>query len=355
MKAILIFLTLLVFAIRPMIGQSKDSTRTHSIIALPYGNYTEETSWAAGVAANYYLWNKNKLNKVSSFSFNGTYTLNNQIVLGLYNRYYFGENYYLYGRALFEKYPDYYFGMGNNASENNKELYTPMRYHINLEPQKYINKTTLIGLSLQTRHETITKYDEGQLQHQIIPGSENYYAHGLGVIYAIDTRDNNYYPSKGIYFKAAINQFFPVLKSSYQFTDMKFDYRLFHSVKEGFIFANQVIVQYQMGTAPFQMTPTFGGLDQMRGYRNGQYRDKLLILEQAEFRFPLYKRFLGAVFASAGNVWNSADKISLNGIKFSVGAGLRFRINDAKINLRGDGALTRTGKPAYYITSVEAF
>ncbi len=333
-----------------------DTLKQKSFIALPYGSYSVETSWAAGVAANYYLWNSNELNRVSTFALNAAYTLNNQIIIGLYNRYYFGDGYFIYGRAIFEKYPDYFFGIGNNNPDSSKELFVPLRYHINFEPQKFITETQMLGVSLQTRRESILEYTEGmELENQLIPGSEPYYLYSIGGIYAIDSRDNNYYPEKGIYWKNAVNYFIPVLGSKYHYADIKSDFRYYKKLGDKLIIANQFVVQYIAGVAPFQMTPTFGGLDKMRGYRNGQYRDNLFVMEQLEARFPIYKRVLGAVFVGAGNVWEDPSKMNFSGIKVAVGAGLRYRVNDAKINLRGDGAVTRNGNLGYYLTSSEAF
>lgn len=333
-----------------------DSVKQRSFIALPYGSYAVETNWTAGVAANYYLWNSNKLNRVSTFALNAAYTLNNQIIVGLYNRYYFGDDYFIYGRALFEKFPDYFFGLGNDNPDSNKELFVPLRYHINFEPQKFITETQLVGISLQTRRESILEYEEGkELEGMEIPGSEPYFLYGIGGIYAIDSRDNNYYPESGIYWKNAINYFAPVFGSKYHYADIKSDFRYYKKIGKRITLASQIVVQYIAGVAPFQMTPTFGGLDKMRGYRNGQYRDNLFIMEQVEARFPIYKRLLGAVFIGAGNVWHSPSNINLSGTKVAVGAGLRYRINDAKINLRGDGAVTRDGNLGYYLTSSEAF
>lgn len=335
---------------------STDSIKKRSFIALPYGSYTVETNWAAGVAANYYFWNEDQMSRVSTFALNATYTLNNQIILGLYSRYYFGEDYFLYGRIVFEKYPDYYFGIGNENPDENKELFVPIRYHVNLEPQKFISENHLVGFSLQTRHESITEFEEGmELENGGIPGSEAYYLYGLGGIYALDSRDNNYYPEKGIYWKNAVNYFIPIWGSSYHYIDLKSDFRVYKKITKKITLANQIVVQYTIGTSPFQMTPTFGGLDKMRGYRNGQYRDQFFVMEQVECRFPIYKRILGAAFAGVGNVWESPSKMSFSGVKFAFGAGLRYRINDAKINLRGDGALTKNGNLGYYLTSSEAF
>ncbi len=333
----------------------QDSVKKQSFIALPYGGYSAETNWMGGLATRYYFWNQGELNRVSTLAFDATYSLNNQISLGLYSRYYFNDEYYLYGRLLIEKFPDYFFGLGNQTLEENKEYYIPVRYHLILEPQKFVTDKLMLGLSIHSRYEKILEYDEGQLQDQIIAGSEPYSLQGLGGIIAIDSRDNNNFPTRGMYFKTAITWFMPVLGSTYNYVDIKSDFRYFLPVFKKAVLGNQTIVQYQTASAPFQMTPTFGGLDHLRGYRGGRYRDRLFMMEQIELRFPVYKRISAATYAAVGNVWEDFNKISTRDIKFAFGAGVRFRINDAGVNLRADGALNKDLEPAYYLTGSEAF
>ena len=93
----------------------------------------------------------------------------------------------------------------------------------------------------------------------------------------------------------------------------------------------------------------------LRGFRQGMYRDNVLLLLQTEYRIPVYKRLKAAVFCSAGDVINSR-KSQIDKLKVAYGAGLRYRLNDARVHLRFDVAKNNYGeKLQFYITATEAF
>jgi outer membrane translocation and assembly module TamA len=103
------------------------------------------------------------------------------------------------------------------------------------------------------------------------------------------------------------------------------------------------------------MLPTVGGRDMLRGFRQGMYRQNVMLMAQTEYRLPIYKRLKAAFFCSAGDVVNSYDYKS-DKLKIAYGAGLRYRLNDARVHLRLDFARNNYGdKLQFYITATEAF
>jgi outer membrane translocation and assembly module TamA len=85
------------------------------------------------------------------------------------------------------------------------------------------------------------------------------------------------------------------------------------------------------------------------------YRDNLMALLQTEYRFPVYDRLKAAVFVSAGDVMNFQSPV-VDKLKIAYGAGLRYRLNDARVHLRVDIAKNNYGeKLQFYITATEAF
>ena len=85
------------------------------------------------------------------------------------------------------------------------------------------------------------------------------------------------------------------------------------------------------------------------------YRENVMMLLQTEYRLPVYKRLKVAIFASAGDVVNS-ENYQIDKLKIAYGAGLRYRLNDARVHLRFDIAKNNYGeKLQFYITATEAF
>jgi outer membrane protein assembly factor BamA len=105
---------------------------------------------------------------------------------------------------------------------------------------------------------------------------------------------------------------------------------------------------------PFQMLPTIGGSDMIRGFRERMYTDNTMFMIQAEYRIPIWWRLKAAVFCSVGDVFDIYNP-SINRIKVGYGAGLRFRLNDARVHLRVDVAGNSEGEVKFYITATEAF
>ncbi len=94
----------------------------------------------------------------------------------------------------------------------------------------------------------------------------------------------------------------------------------------------------------------------MRGYYEGRYRDKFLMLMQLEYRHMFAKRFGFAVFGGAGNVSEDMLSYNLKDIKYNYGGGLRFRFNEEeKVNLRVDIGIGADGNSGIYFGIEEAF
>jgi outer membrane translocation and assembly module TamA len=78
-------------------------------------------------------------------------------------------------------------------------------------------------------------------------------------------------------------------------------------------------------------------------------------LLQTEYRFPIYKRFKGAAFASVGTLSNAFNDLWGNKKMWSYGAGLRFQLSKKQLsNIRLDVAHSAEGFQ-FYITIGEAF
>jgi hypothetical protein len=122
----------------------------------------------------------------------------------------------------------------------------------------------------------------------------------------------------------------------------------------GEVIALQAYGNFVFGDAPFYALSALGGPYRMRGYFQGRYRDKHLVVAQAEYRRLVWWRVGITLFGGLGDVFGSetSDSTSDRGIrnlKWSLGGGLRFRFNQAeKVNLRGDLGFGRDTKGVYF-------
>ena len=184
---------------------------------------------------------------------------------------------------------------------------------------------------------------------------------GLGAVVQYDSRDEIYYPSRGLFLKAVATAYLKPLGSTTTMGLITADLRQFLTLYRQLIFAWQLSAQVALGNdMPFQMLPTLGGQDLLRGVRRNMFRDDMAVALQAELRFPIWDALKGTVFAGVGDVYNlKAWHWAMP--KVSYGAGLRVAFNAARVNIRFDVARTNVNPSwradgwSFYLTCTEAF
>jgi len=333
-----------------------------SLFIIPHASYQQETSVAPGIAYGYYFKSKD-ISRISSVSGSAIYTFLNQFTFNVTPKIFFhSSKWYLYSNLNFRNYPDYYFGIGNKST-NTKQAFTSQNISLLLQPQYNITKHLLIGALLSARFERVLTDSTFESNRDFIfqqfgrDGWEPYSLLNVGIVAAFDSRDNQFYPQKGIFAKTFFSASKAGWGSSYSLQEFSFDFRQFVPLFGSHVFAWQVYYDGIFGAngIPFELLPTVGGRDVLRGFRQGMYRENVLALAQAEYRLPIYKRLKAAVFCSVGDVMNSAD-YKIDKLKVAYGAGLRYRLNDARVHLRVDLAKNNYGdKLQFYITATEAF
>jgi hypothetical protein len=332
-----------------------------SWFAVPIGFYQEETSVGFGATGGYYF-KSHDLSKISSISGSIIYTLNNQAKININPRFYFFNNkMYLSGNVNLRHYPDHYYGIGNTPPVDDM-LYTAQTFSVNVQPFYLFNEKVMLGMYLGVRGERLLLADSvaamrPYVQQQYgLTGWDPYFMFGMGVQFAYDSRDNGFYPQKfSNFLKFSAITYQQALGSSFSVTSFALDFRQYIPTWLGQVFAWQVYADVNLGKEiPFQMLPTIGGSDKLRGFRERKYTDNSMFLVQAEYRIPIWWRLKAAVFCSVGDVFDVYNP-TIHRVKIGYGAGLRFRLNDARVNLRLDVAGNNEGEVKFYITATEAF
>jgi outer membrane protein assembly factor BamA len=75
---------------------------------------------------------------------------------------------------------------------------------------------------------------------------------------------------------------------------------------------------------PFYLLPTLGGSTTLRGFLDDRFRDRDLLLFNAEYRWPLFRALDGALFYDAGTVAPSAQALSVPNAHTDYGIGVRL-------------------------------
>jgi outer membrane protein assembly factor BamA len=272
-----------------------------------------------------------------------TVTAHRQIIAEALPELYFdGGRLWLNGKLRVMRYPNVFYGIGNGTTADMEEGFTSRSLALELQAQRKVARASWIGARTQPQSEDIIDLEAGRLLAAGgVAGAEGGTAAGLGVVATRDTRDRTIAPRKGVLAEARWTGFAPLLGSDFRYGLASMNARGYTPLGPG-VLAVRAHAEAAHGAAPFTLLPKLGGSRLLRGYREGRFRDDLLGVVEAEYRFPIAWRFGGVVFGGVGDVASSFhDLPALDGVERAIGAGLRFRVNQAGVNIRLDWARGR--------------
>jgi outer membrane protein insertion porin family len=192
-----------------------------------------------------------------------------------------------------------------------------------------------IALELKTEEAT---YDliSGQLPSNTQEGLTN----SLRPILIYDTRDDRFNPTEGWYATASVQNAGGFLGGDYTYRkydldlrtylstdffddDDRDDTRITSTINEG-VLAMRAVGGFGDRSLPSFARYEIGGLGTIRGYDYREFTGDYSMVFNVEYRFPLADNMQGVVFADWGNAWDFGESISLSGLKFGRGVGVRF-------------------------------
>ncbi|MGQ9844235.1 MAG: BamA/TamA family outer membrane protein, partial [Spirochaetota bacterium] len=194
----------------------------------------------------------------------------------------------------------------------------------------------------------------GLIDSNVVPGSDKGLVSGLGFTINYDNRDDVLFTRNGAYANLTITQYSKYIKSDFDFVNVTFDYRFFEPFWFSHVLALQFFCGYIHGQAPFYLLSQMGGAKLMRGLYEGRYRDRNVVVIQAEYRVPLFWRVIACGFVGAGEVLPDMRDFDREHIVYTWGGGLRYKLKQEQtLNIRFDIGFSKnfTG---VYVTIGEA-
>lgn len=341
---------------------AQDSTRQkllrdRSVIALPVVFRLPETRWGGGVAgvATFGFAKDSVGAKPSQVTFGTTFTQNRQILIFVPFKIFARNNkYYFASENGWYRYNYFYTGIGEKrvAEEKYDADFTRLR----LLASKAIDAKTYAGLRLNFENYNVTSTAEGgELASGLINGSDRSRTLGLGISILRDSRDQVFYPRKGVFGEIFVVPSGKIFGANRNFTKISADIAVYKSLGKKTVLASNYVAIANLGDVPFNQLAYLGGQFKMRGIFEGYFRDKNALMIQQEFRQEIWKRF-GAVAFGSMAFMGSEDNIilRLNKPKFTYGAGLRVATKN-HLNVRLDYALSPYSNGNFYATIGEAF
>ena len=156
--------------------------------------------------------------------------------------------------------------------------------------------------------------------HYLVPGLKLQY----------DTRDNVSLPTGGGIYTASVSRYQSLGSGDYSFNQYELDARHFFRLwrpRMVFVLHGGIVAQQETGGGeiPFYRLATLDVNSPLRGFNAGRFRDRNLIVLNAEYRFPVWDALDGVLFFDTGRVFHSFSDFTVNDFKYSGGGGLRLR------------------------------
>lgn len=330
----------------------RDSSIT--VLGVPLIFFTPDTRWGAGLAGIITFPTRPRR---SSLTFNASYTQNKQLqiffpfsFLGNRNRW------RVYGELGWYRFLFRYFGIGNKVPNDYVETFTARYPRIRVTAATNVKAKNLVGIRFYLDNYIIASSSAGgEIAQGLAPGSGGGVTSSVGPVWIADSRDNPFYPRTGLLAEGALTGEHKLTGSDFLFARCSLDVAKYFPIGKHNVLALNAIGIFTAGDVPFFQLPQIGGPRRLRGYPDGKFRDKHLVMAQAELRFNIYWRFKGVVFAGAGTVFGKANEAAR--IRPNAGAGLRVEFDRRqKLHLRLDyGFGEGKGNSGLYVTIGEAF
>lgn len=343
-----------------LFAQSVDSTAGQNsknrIFGLPVVFFTPETSWGFG-AAGIYAFRVPGDTADSQIQALAVYTLQKQLLLYMPFQIRWKQNqFYSYGEVGYYEYVYQFYGIGNPAPLEAKEFYEVNFPRIRLNLLRQVRSNLFVGLRYWLENYKITKVDpDGLLANEDITGNQGGFISSPGLVSIYDSRDNVFFPGQGWYVETSIQHDNNWAGSDFRYTTFLVDASTYFTTPWQHVIALNGYGVFQSGEPPFHLLAMLGGSRKLRGYFEGRFRDRNLLLGQIAYRSPLFWRIGAVAFLGYGGVAPRISEFALNNFLLAGGAGLRFTLDrEKKINIRFDAGFGE-GTSGYYLTIGEAF
>jgi outer membrane protein assembly factor BamA len=261
----------------------------------------------------------------------------------------------VYGEVGWYRYIYQFFGVGNRYPNTFTEDYTAQYPRLRATAVRNIRGAHFAGLRYFFDDYGIRTTEPGGLIAQnTLTGASGGRTASLGGVWYFDSRDNQFFPGKGWLAEGAFTLERPFTGSQFQFQRLTFEAVRYFSLGKKHRLAVNLAGAFTSVGAPFFNLPQLGGTRRLRGYPDGKFRDRHLLMGQAEWRFPIWWRLKGVVFGGTGTVFGTPGEVMR--WRPNAGGGLRLEFDKKQqLHLRVDYGIGESGNSGAYITIGEAF
>jgi hypothetical protein len=341
---------------------------------MPYiaPSYTPETQFLlSGGGLITFKTFKDKFLNLSSIPFSVGYSSNGAFTVRILNVIYWkGDKIRSIGEFQLRDMPDNYWGVGYNKAINTPKSDTTTAYTRNYWRfyQRLMFRTSqkiFVGFVIDLNETKASNLNELMAQDEnVLADGTKVFNTGVGIEVSYDTRDFVQNAYKGIFISGILTSYSDFWGGNSNYNILDLDYRQYQTIKrERRTLAWQVKGRFTFsGETPWTDKSMLGGLDNMRGYTMGRFRDDNMLFTTVEYRHMFLRkklnkqnnynsRFGYVTWFGAGSVVSTISKMN-NWFRNDC-IGLRA-VLQPRMNIRVDYGWAK-GEKGVYITFSEVF
>lgn len=342
------------------IGNYLRNTNKHEDRAFDFSlligpSYSAATSAGlGGTASGLYSWDRSDptLPK-SNVSIFANASLAGMLAVGLRGNNFLPHQRYRFDyQMLIYTFPSKFWGIGyeNGLNDANKSDYNRVKFQFKPDFLFRLNDAIYVGPVVDIEWVNGFGFENASL----LEGQDKSVAsYGAGFNFTYDTRDFVLNAFRGNYF-CWEQMFYPSgFGNNYAFSYTDLTYCGYRQVWKGGVLAMELHTLFNYGDVPWTMMAQVGVLGRMRGYYEGQYRDRNIMEGQVELRQHIKGRNGIAVWVGLANVFPNFGHIYLKQTLPNYGVGYRWEFKK-RVNIRFDMGFTND-KPNFTFNINEAF
>lgn len=319
---------------------SGGNKKNRRFIAYPLGYYSPETRTGIGVAAtfNFRINEHDSIAPASQLSFGGGLTQNRQASISLPFALYFRERIHsVSGEVTYNRFNYDFYGTGSGNYRGDKAVYNTEFPLFRVNYLYRFQRNLFAGARWWYEDYRIISFEENPALKGNIPGKMGSRTSGPGVVFLFDRRDNIYYSTRGSYLELSWQTQSAFTGSNFFYDRYRFDFRNFLSLSPQLVIASNFFGDFILGNVPFSQMPAMGSGKRARGFYQGRFRDKNLLLYQGEVRQVLDAHLAMTAFWNYGLLSDQIDRFNFHNDHASVGIGFRYAFDkENRSNLRLD-------------------
>jgi len=168
---------------------------------------------------------------------------------------------------------------------------------------------------------------------------------GLGLVSVYDSRNSNFWPSKGNWLELTATRYSEYLGGDYDYLKVIGKWAQYFPLGRTVTFLYRLDGQFVDGDAPFWDLSRV----RLRGYTGGQLLDNVAVTAQAEVRWNFYNRWTGLAFGGGGRIADTIGDLGSAPTNPAGGIGLRYMlVEKQKLSIGLDVAYAEGGNVSVY-------